>query len=124
MTRTKYSPTIDPGDKRVRIRAGHFFNPRNGLPTITGLEQSVVLSRNDKGELEEEDLKDTRSVTITFTPGKTFPRRNPLDDELRGTTATHDELFDLLYGAMREEQLYLDAKEAAALAAQPQESQP
>lgn len=102
----KYSPTIESGDVRVRIRAGHFFNPQSAPPTISGLECEVVRLADGS----ERQLGDTRMVTLTYTPGNTYPIRNPQTDEDSGTTGTDGQLFALLYSRFRQAQLDLDSQ--------------
>ena len=106
--RTKYSQPVNPGDTGVRIRAGHFFNPKRGLPRLSGLECKVSLVLNETGELVEEEGKDTRTIAATYTPGKVVHRRNPNTDELTGETFNHDQFFADFYSVMRAEQLFAD----------------
>ncbi len=102
---TKYAPTVNPGDTRVRIDYFVGNNALGSTPSIAFQEEEII--RLTDGS--EKRIATGRSVTVTYTPGKAVPLRNPDSDELIGADTNHDAIFAGLYALARQAQTEADA---------------
>lgn len=103
-----YDPTTQPGQTRRRISVLWGYNKLSEMPRIDFQEQEVVRL----GDGAEAHLRDTRAVSVAYTPGLSIPLRDPISDAVIGTI-THDQIFAAIYALGRQAQLDADAAEGA-----------
>ena len=102
---SKYDPTTNGGETRLRTRAINIRTPHDAAYTIEILEQEVIrvagngerIINNQAGRIEVIDSADER----TFT----FPLLSPISDQPLGdATATGEEFLTMLYSFVRAHQ--------------------
>lgn len=108
---SNYQPITNPGETRRRVRFFSGTNPLGKLPYMQFQEESVVRLADGS----EVGLGDSRSIIIEYQPGKVIESRDPITDEVTGTT-THDAVFAAIYSLARSGQVEADqAAEPQAL---------
>lgn len=111
---TKYDPTVNPGDTRLRSRYIGIRVPPNAYPTVEVLEQTVIRTK-DGVEKILEDLGAVAGIPVLDSAALAvqYPARNPVTDEIiPGKFTTPGDAFAAVYDVVRGWQLARDAKEA------------
>ena len=112
---SKYGPTVNPGDTRVRLWRMQIENPLTALPYMKFHENEVI--QNSDGD--EKELDRTRDIDLPYDPdtaaGKMIQIRNPEDDsdsDLFGETEISlEDVYKVLYSLGRYAQEEQDIKD-------------
>ena len=88
-----YKQTEIAGSEYVRCPQITIENPLAGQALIQFREERVAVLP-DRNIITPEGL-----IVVPFDPTATIALRNPMTDELTGTTITHGEIYAILYSA-------------------------
>ena len=108
MIMPNYGPTSAPGDTRLRIPVLHGYYRLGEAGSVDFQEQEVV----QLADGSETPLRDTRTVSAVYQPGRVIDMRSPIDDAVVGQIS-HEAIFAAIYSLGRQAQLDADAKDTS-----------
>lgn len=104
-----YKETAVIGTQWTRSNSVRLSNPYQGIPSIT-FDEEQIIQAGDAIVRQPANGSLSGNLTLQFTdPNKTFPLLDPATDQAIGT-ATHGQVYALLYSLYRAAAATRDAK--------------
>lgn len=100
----EYKESSVAGTKYTRANKVVIENPYGGIPLMTIIEEDIYIFP----DLQPTKVEKPGNIYKSFDPFNSFPLRNPLTDELLGTTSTEQDLQVIVYSLVRHLQAQRD----------------
>jgi hypothetical protein len=101
---SKYAPTTNPGDTRVRCYRLRINNPPNAAPSVIIYEEEMIKTAAGG----EQHLADMGAFTVPFDPAAVVELRDLVTDQPLGATKEAGEIMAWVYAWTRTQQTARD----------------